>query len=574
MQRSRFSPTRTISACAVLALAGVAIADPAGNDYCVEHDFRIRTQGNLPPHMVLKHNEYAFAQCGRIKDGPDGRPRISPIALGINPFNAHADAGTVADANSEANVTALAVGSAAGKIRVFGDVNLCPSAPRQRYAYGRAFSAARLYYRGQNADRRGRINWKGQWRAEPGIQGGTSKIRRIDPVIGRVTDRVTGVTTEHLLIDIDNFVQGGAFEWLNGRVTNTAPTMEFRIIMPGLVSPQRGELIIRAKDGRVIESIATGEFAAVAVPPLGSPSTFAFALDNARDIEFDLPGDDAHELDVELEMGGAGEHDEAAGSLAGDLYITTALDKGPDLAPVYQYMPGTEPGIPMFPGEISIAQPFQVTPAQNWTTEDLMLRLVDPGSDPFTGFEAVFIRLWQGTPGPTGRIIAGDFERNHLIDTTFTGLYAVETGDEQSERNPIKDALVDLTWLPPLGPGRYALEVVAIGSGPNPVLLPPSPFDPSPDWQPAFVGFGGIEYQPLVTPDGRLASAPMLIFGDDGMAPCRVDLDGDGQLTIFDFLVFQNLFATGDMRADFDGDGQLTIFDFLTFQNEFAVGCR
>ena len=54
---------------------------------------------------------------------------------------------------------------------------------------------------------------------------------------------------------------------------------------------------------------------------------------------------------------------------------------------------------------------------------------------------------------------------------------------------------------------------------------------------------------------------------------CRVDLDGDGQLTIFDFLEFQNLFASGDMRADFDGDGSLTIFDFLQFQNEFAQGC-
>ena len=55
--------------------------------------------------------------------------------------------------------------------------------------------------------------------------------------------------------------------------------------------------------------------------------------------------------------------------------------------------------------------------------------------------------------------------------------------------------------------------------------------------------------------------------------PCRADIDGDGLLTIFDFLAFQNLFAMGDLAADFDGDGQLTIFDFLAFQNEFALGC-
>ncbi|OAB61108.1 hypothetical protein AY599_14225 [Leptolyngbya valderiana BDU 20041] len=54
---------------------------------------------------------------------------------------------------------------------------------------------------------------------------------------------------------------------------------------------------------------------------------------------------------------------------------------------------------------------------------------------------------------------------------------------------------------------------------------------------------------------------------------CRADLDGDGELTVFDFLEFQNLFDAGDLAADFDGDGELTIFDFLEFQNDFTQGC-
>ncbi|UYV13959.1 MAG: right-handed parallel beta-helix repeat-containing protein [Phycisphaera sp.] len=55
---------------------------------------------------------------------------------------------------------------------------------------------------------------------------------------------------------------------------------------------------------------------------------------------------------------------------------------------------------------------------------------------------------------------------------------------------------------------------------------------------------------------------------------CRADIDGDGELTIFDFLGFQNAFDAGDLTvADFDGDGVLTIFDFLAFQNEFDAGC-
>jgi hypothetical protein len=54
---------------------------------------------------------------------------------------------------------------------------------------------------------------------------------------------------------------------------------------------------------------------------------------------------------------------------------------------------------------------------------------------------------------------------------------------------------------------------------------------------------------------------------------CPADIDGDGALTIFDFLAFQNLFDAGDLAADFDADGDLTIFDFLEFQNQFDAGC-
>ena len=54
---------------------------------------------------------------------------------------------------------------------------------------------------------------------------------------------------------------------------------------------------------------------------------------------------------------------------------------------------------------------------------------------------------------------------------------------------------------------------------------------------------------------------------------CSADLDGDGELTVFDFLAFQNLFDAGDPRADLDGDDSLTLFDFLAFQDAFDAGC-
>ena len=56
---------------------------------------------------------------------------------------------------------------------------------------------------------------------------------------------------------------------------------------------------------------------------------------------------------------------------------------------------------------------------------------------------------------------------------------------------------------------------------------------------------------------------------------CPADLDGDGELTVFDFFEFQNRFDSGGASgfADFDYDGRLDVFDFLEFFNLFDVGC-
>jgi hypothetical protein len=105
--------------------------------------------------------------------------------------------------------------------------------------------------------------------------------------------------------------------------------------------------------------------------------------------------------------------------------------------------------------------------------------------------------------------------------------------------------------------------------------------------EPFFVGNGWtIDVTPR--PDSQPGLAEISITIDDaGVRPvtvmpslvlnvierCYADLDGDGELTIFDFLVFQNAFDAGDPIADCDGSGALDIFDFLCFQNAFGAGC-
>lgn len=67
--------------------------------------------------------------------------------------------------------------------------------------------------------------------------------------------------------------------------------------------------------------------------------------------------------------------------------------------------------------------------------------------------------------------------------------------------------------------------------------------------------------------------AVAVLVNPEWCVACAADLDGDGRLTVLDFLEFQTLFDAGDAKADFDGDGRLTLFDFLEFQSQFERGC-
>jgi hypothetical protein len=88
-----------------------------------------------------------------------------------------------------------------------------------------------------------------------------------------------------------------------------------------------------------------------------------------------------------------------------------------------------------------------------------------------------------------------------------------------------------------------------------------------------------------VSPDGRFVmvgakAVHANTFGNGGhvfmfevSGSCAVDITGDGQVNLQDFLAFLQLFASGDPRADFDGNTSVNIQDFLAFLQAFAAGC-
>lgn len=54
---------------------------------------------------------------------------------------------------------------------------------------------------------------------------------------------------------------------------------------------------------------------------------------------------------------------------------------------------------------------------------------------------------------------------------------------------------------------------------------------------------------------------------------CYADFNGDGELSILDFVAFQTAFSAGDESADCNDDGSLSVLDFVCFQGAFVVGC-
>ena len=77
-----------------------------------------------------------------------------------------------------------------------------------------------------------------------------------------------------------------------------------------------------------------------------------------------------------------------------------------------------------------------------------------------------------------------------------------------------------------------------------------------------------------VTEVGGLPAGPAGNVTIEYDVSCPADFDRNGVLDIFDFLAFQDAFASGLRSADFDRNGRLDIFDFLAFQNAFAAGCN
>ncbi len=181
------------------------------------------------------------------------------------------------------------------------------------------------------------------------------------------------------------------------------------------------------------------------------------------------------------------------------------------------------------------------------------------------------VELWSGRPGDAGsRVVAGDITQNVLASAEHTNTYVAMFGVDF----PIDRAVYALTadnlgWS--VEAGEYWLSWTLNGSLDGGPYTPYQGDDAEPFAGDAMQRVLGAWRPARNSSDGGVqVSLPFEVYGSTS---CAADLDGDGVLTIFDFLSFQNAYQAGDTTADCNGDGALTILDFTCFQTMFAAGC-
>ncbi|MBL9031431.1 MAG: hypothetical protein JNM80_06955 [Phycisphaerae bacterium] len=581
---------RPRTAALVLALVGLptaALAQGAGNDYCVRHTFRLRTPGNITPAVSLSHKERTFARTNTCRDNDLAAGTVG-IGLGLTTRTVMSVApGSTADATAEANITALGVGVVDGWVEARGNANPttlgCPPPPQPRGS-GRstAFSAGQVHARGRYLDSRGNIRWSGNWKNSKPVAGSASFGIVSDPITATLIDHTTGLTSSWKLLSIKSHAQGDAW-WDGLTFDSSAAESILDIDIPGVVTTQSGRLRVVARGGVITESIATGVFAATPVPAVGAPAGYSFPLPEIS-LDYDLGANPNNDVEVEIALDGAGETDKSVAADGGNVpTIITDLVSGFDSANT-SFPLGNDAtlGYNIAVSQAHVADDILILPGPPTQLEVMELPLFQINAPTPMPPQAVFVRLWNGRPGLGGAIIGGDMTTNRLMSSEFIDAYRVQHSNLLDPTRPIHNALVDLSWIPPLPPGRVWIEIGAMGmpgfGGP---MVVPAPLS-----QP-----GNDDAMVLNVPantwnfaqdsgSGRRVSMGWTVFSSRQQpTTCYANCDQSmipPVLNVNDFTCFLNKFAAGDPYANCDQSTippVLNVNDFTCFLNKFAAGC-
>ena len=140
-------------------------------------------------------------------------------------------------------------------------------------------------------------------------------------------------------------------------------------------------------------------------------------------------------------------------------------------------------GLTAHPDAFHQADDFTVLAGESWTLAQARWYVYQSSAAPDEPLQAAFVRLWSGTPGAGGVVLAGDMATDRLVASSFAGTYRVAAPNLVDCNRALKEVRVDLSWAPELAPGTYWIEFATTG---HPALSKPAcvlktPGDPSMD---------------------------------------------------------------------------------------------
>jgi hypothetical protein len=131
---------------------------------------------------------------------------------------------------------------------------------------------------------------------------------------------------------------------------------------------------------------------------------------------------------------------------------------------------GSNRNAPPPAGPVSLADDFSIG-GETWNVTGFRFFAYQTNSPITSTINFVSWRLWNGTPGAGGAVVAGNLATNSLSSTTFSGIYRTLNTDLLNTQRPIMsvDAFAALT----LGPGSYWLEWSLGGTLASGPFVPP-----------------------------------------------------------------------------------------------------
>lgn len=297
--------------------ANMAFGEVNENEYGVEHNLRLKPGGNVIPLVGIRYYTYARVwergPSNSDKDKQTGKVLI-PAGGGNGTRTAFAQGAckSSAKANSSWNVAPFAAGTPV-IVTIKSDgkaIAIADPPPISAFAHARSWT--KVYARGGQELRNGRIRWGRVIKDK--VSGSASAFagkrrRSWDPITFEVFDPVTLTTVQDTLLSIEWHVlkEGpGGIDWDGDIVDLDAQDAEFIVNLSSPYSVEQGYLRLKIENGEVVISDDSGIFEAT-LPPVGANIPLTFGLANETEFDYDLGDFDDHDITVTLDFGGDGE---------------------------------------------------------------------------------------------------------------------------------------------------------------------------------------------------------------------------------------------------------------------------